>query len=362
MSNNNTHIREPLFHVVKRDAMPMKQAILVRTIAVLSALLLCGVVCILLVGKNPFNFYSEMMKGVVGSSRRIWKFSKSLALLLGFALAVTPAFRMKFWNIGAEGQVLVSCLACVACMFYIRDSVPNAVLILIMLVAAVFAGAVWAVLPAIAKALWNTNETLFTLMMNYVATYLVAYFLIVWEPDKSTLGELPYGHLPKIYHEYLLLIGVVALLTVAMYIYMKYSKHGYEIAVVGESQKTACYIGINVKNVIIRTMIVSGAVCGIVGFLIVGALDHSITTQTAGGLGFTAIIVSWLGKFNPAWMVLTSALVVFLDQGAAEAASTLGINNSFPSIVTGVIMFFIIGCEFFINYRVVFRKSSKEVK
>ena len=363
MAENNTHVREPLFHVVKRDAMPMKQAVLVRALAVLAALVFCGIICFVLIGANPIKLYSTMVEGVFGSSRRIWKFVKDLAVLLGFALAVTPAFKMKFWNIGAEGQVLVSCLASVACMYYLKDSVPNAVMILLMLVASILAGAIWALLPAIAKALWNTNETLFTLMMNYVATYLVAYFLIVWTPDgSSTLGALPYGHLPKIYNEYILLIAVIVLLTVAMYVYLKYSKQGYEISVVGESQKTACYIGINVKKVIIRTMIVSGAVCGIVGFLIVGALDHSITTQTAGGLGFTAIIVSWLGKFNPVWMILTSALVVFLDQGAARVSSVFDISNAFTSIVTGIILFFIIGCEFFINYKIVFRKSKKEAE
>ena len=363
MAENNTHVREPLFHVVKRDAMPMKNAVMVRALAVLAALVFCGIICFVLIGANPIKLYSTMVEGVFGSSRRIWKFVKDLAVLLGFALAVTPAFKMKFWNIGAEGQVLVSCLASVACMYYLKDSVPNAVMILLMLVASILAGAIWALLPAIAKALWNTNETLFTLMMNYVATYLVAYFLIVWTPDgSSTLGALPYGHLPKIYNEYILLIAVIVLLTVAMYVYLKYSKQGYEISVVGESQKTACYIGINVKKVIIRTMIVSGAVCGIVGFLIVGALDHSITTQTAGGLGFTAIIVSWLGKFNPVWMILTSALVVFLDQGAARVSSVFDISNAFTSIVTGIILFFIIGCEFFINYKIVFRKSKKEAE
>ena len=363
MAENNTHVREPLFHVVKRDAMPMRQAVLVRALAVLAALVFCGIICFVLIGANPIKLYTTMIEGVFGSSRRIWKFVKDLAVLLGFALAVTPAFKMKFWNIGAEGQVLVSCLASVSCMYYLKDSVPNAVLIILMLVASILAGAIWALLPAIAKALWNTNETLFTLMMNYVATYLVAYFLIVWTPDgSSTLGALPYGHLPKIYNEYVLLLAVIAILTVAMYVYLKYSKHGYEISVVGESQKTACYIGINVKKVIIRTMIVSGAVCGIAGMLLVAGRDYTVSAATAGGMGFTAIMVSWLGKFNPVWMILTSALVVFLDQGAARVSSVFDISNAFTSIVTGIILFFIIGCEFFINYRIVFRKSSKEVK
>jgi simple sugar transport system permease protein len=198
-------------------------------------------------------------------------------------------------------------------------------------------------------------------MMNYIATSLVSYFLIVWVPSgSSTLGELKTGHLPNIYNRYLVLVIVVALVTVAMFIYLKYSKHGYEISVVGESQKTACYIGVNVKKVIIRTLIVSGAICGLAGFLIVSALDHSVTTASAGGQGFTAIMVSWLAKFNPFIMIATSFLLVFLQQGADQVASNFGISNAFPSVITGIILFFVIGCEFFINYRLVFR--AKEVK
>ncbi len=361
---HNTHSREPLFHVVKRDDLSLGKRIATRAIAIVAALVLCAIISFVLIGANPIKLYGTMLDGVFGTGRRMMKFLKDLAVLLGFALAVTPAFRMKFWNIGAEGQVLMSCLASVACMFYIKDSVPTPILILIMLVAAIAAGALWAVIPAFFKAFWNTNETLFTLMMNYVATYLVSYFLIVWTPDgSSVLGSLPYGHLPKFFgSEYILLLIVIAIMTVSMYIYMNYTKHGYEISVVGESTNTASYIGINVKKIIIRTMALSGAICGVVGFLIVGALDHSITTETAGGLGFTAIIVSWLGKFNPALMVMTSGLVVILEQGADRVSTVFRISNAFPSIVTGIILFFVIGCEFFINYKLVFLNKSKEVK
>jgi simple sugar transport system permease protein len=201
-------------------------------------------------------------------------------------------------------------------------------------------------------------------MMNYIATSLVSFFLIIWTPDgSSSLKEFKVGHLPMVYNQYLLLVIIVGLLTVGMYIYLKYSKQGYEISVVGESRKTACYIGISVKKVIIRTMIVSGALCGLAGFLIVGALDHSITVNSVGGRGFTAIMVSWLGKFNPYLMVLTSFLIVFLEHGAQEVSSDFPtINSAFPSIITGIILFFIIGCEFFINYKLVMRQKEGSVK
>ncbi len=343
--------------------MPLWQSTAIRVASILIALLLCGVLVALFLGKNPADFYVSLFKGSFGSQRKLWKLFKDIAVLLCISVAVTPAFRMKFWNIGTEGQVLVGALASAASMYYLGGKIPEVALIAVMFVSSVLAGAVWGLFPALCKALWNTNETLFTLMMNYVATFLVAFCLIKWTPDgSSSLGILEHGHLPRLFdNEYILLIIVVILLTLGMYVYLEYSKHGYEISVVGESNKTACYIGIDVKKVIIRTMLVSGAVCGLAGFLIVGALDHSITTETVGGLGFTAIMVSWLAKFNPLMMFVTSFLIVFLDQGASQVSQTFNISNAFPNVVVGIILFFIIGCEFFINYKINFcsRKEGK---
>ena len=352
---------EPLFHVTKRDVFPWKKSVMIRVIAFAAALLFCALVSLLVIGANPVDFFSAIFKGSFGTPRRIWKLLKDIAILLCISLAVTPAFRMRFWNIGAEGQVLVSALACSACMYYLGGKIPEVLLLLLMFVCSIAAGALWGFIPAIFKALWNTNETLFTLMMNYVATYLVAFALIKWTPDgSSSLGILQHGHLPKIFNEYLLIIIVVLVLTVGMYIYLNTSKHGYEVSVVGESEKTARYIGINVKKVVIRTMVLSGAICGLAGFLIVGGLDHSVTTETVGGRGFTAIMVSWLAKFNPFLMLLTSFLLVFLDQGAAQISQDFDISSAFPDIVVGIILFFIIGSEFFIRYKLNFRKSHKK--
>lgn len=333
----------------------------IRIIAVVAALLLCSLLSIFLIGANPLDFLKTLFEGTFGSSRRLWKFSKDLSVLLCISLAVTPAFRMRFWNIGAEGQTLVGALAAVAVAFYLGKSLPNWLLLILMLLAAVAAGAIFGCLPALFKAKWNTNETLFTLMMNYVATGLVSYFLVIWLPSgSSVLGALSVGHLPIVLHEYLLLIIIVLALTVLMYVYLHHTKHGYEISVVGESENTARYIGINVGKIIIRTMIVSGAVCGLAGFLIVGALDHSITTTTVGGLGFTAIMVSWLAKFNPLIMIGTSAFVAFLQQGSAQVSTRFNIDSSFPDMIVGIVLFFIIGCEFFISYKLKFRKSNKQ--
>jgi simple sugar transport system permease protein len=252
-------------------------------------------------------------------------------------------------------------------MICLGDKLPNGLLILIMIVAAIAAGALWGFLPAFFKARWNTNETLFTLMMNYIATQLAAYYIIVWEVPKGAgkIGIINQntnaGWLPQIAgKQYLLTILVVAVMTVLTYIYLKYSKHGYEIAVVGESQRTASYAGIKVERVIIRTMVLSGAMCGLMGLLLTAGTDHTLTTTIVGGRGFTAVMVSWMAKFNPIMMIFTSLLLVVLSRGASEISSVFGLNHSFADILTGIILFFIIGSEFFINYKVSLRKAGKK--
>lgn len=370
MAKNNNTVHEPLFHIVKRDSMPKLNSFLIRIGSILFALIFCGILTMVLTGENPISVYVTMFEGAFGSTRKFWKLMQSLAMLLCVSLALTPAFKMRFWNIGGEGQVLIGGLATTACMILLGDKVPNGLLILIMVVASVLAGAIWALIPAIFKAKFNTNETLFTLMMNYVGIQLVSYFCMYWENPKGA-GKIGIinrateaGWFPTIGGQnYLLNIIIVAIITVAMYIYLKYSKHGYEITVVGESENTARYIGINVNKVILRTMALSGAVCGIAGLLLVGGTDHTISTSTADGRGFTAIMVSWLGKFNPIYMIFTSLLLVFLDAGADQISMIFGLNQSFSEIITGIILFFIIGSEFFINYQLKFRKrENKEVK
>ena len=348
------------FHVVKRTNLPIWKSMMFRVIAVLAALLLCSLLSIFMANANPFEFIATMFDGSFGTERMLWKFAKSTCVLLCIALAITPAFKMRFWNIGAEGQTLIGALAAVMVIMYAKG-LPEGVLLVLMFLAAIVAGALWGGIPAFFKAKWGTNETLFTLMMNYIASGLVAYFLLLWTPDgSSVLGRLDTGHLPIIGHEYLLVIISAVVLSIALYIYQRYTKQGYEISVVGESENTARYIGINVKNVIIRTMIISGAICGFAGFLIVGALDHSVSVNSAGGMGFTAIMVSWLAKFNPVVMIGTAAFITFLEQGSAEISTVFNVDSAFPDIVIGIVLFFIIGCEFFVNYQLKLKSHEKK--
>ena len=355
-----------LFHISKRDTLPLPKALLIRGGILVLALVFCGLITTLLTGQDPIAVYRTILKGAFGSPRRIGVTFRNVAVLLGISLAVTPAFKMRFWNIGAEGQTIIGCLATTTCMILLGGKVPHALLIVISLAAALLAGAIWGFLPAFFKAKWNTNETLFTLMMNYIAMQLTSYFIIVWEVPKGAgkIGiinqDTRTGWLPEVGNSYLLPILIVGLMTVLMYVYLQYSKHGYEIAVVGESQRTASYAGIKVDRVIIRTMVLSGALCAMMGFMMTAGIDHTLTTTIVNSRGFTAVMVSWMSKFNPFVMIASSLLLVTMDRGASEVASALSLNHSFADILTGIILFFIIATEFFITYKVTLRKSSKK--
>jgi simple sugar transport system permease protein len=372
-SNSSGKTHEPLFHIAKRNSMVWWKAWLIRGISVIVSLLVCAVIIVSLTHQNPLEVYGAMVKGSFGTSRKFWAMLQNLAILLCISLAVTPAFKMKFWNLGGNGQILISCLATLICMKYLGAAGwPDPAIIAVMIPVALLAGMIWAVIPAIFKALFNTNESLFTLMMNYIAAGIVAIFINAVDGTGSgTLSIIDHGQIPGIelpfsnmgpqYYPLTLIISLIIL--GIMFAYLRFHKHGYELAVVGESQNTAKYIGINVKKVIIRTVLLSGAVCGVVGLLLGGAINHTMTVESANNMGFTAIMVTWLARFNPFAMVGTATLVAFVTRGMAQVQKAFGITNSaIGSISIGIIYFTVIAVEFLISYRIVFNHHSKKEK
>lgn len=358
--------KEPFVRMQKRDSISSAKAWGIRLIAVLLSLIVAALVIVVITKQNPIEVYLGIADGAVGTNRRIWVTIRETLVLLCIAIGLAPAFKMKFWNIGAEGQILMGGAAAAALMIYCGDALPNWLLLLVIFAASAVAGLVWGLIPAVFKAYFNTNETLFTLMLNYVAMQIVTFCIVFWEnpAGSNTVGIInagtQKGWFPQIFgSSYGLNVILVLVLTFGMFIYMKYSKQGYEIAVVGESQNTARYAGINVKKVILRTMMISGAICGLAGSLIVSGASHTISTSTAGGRGFTAIIVAWMSKFNPFAMILVSAFLVFMQQGAIQIASQYGLNENASDIITGILLFFLIGCEFFVNYKLEFRTNRK---
>lgn len=358
--------KSPL-HLVKRSNLPWWQALLYRLLAVFVGLLLMCFVLWLMVKASPVAVFANLFSGSFGSERRIWFTFRKMALLLCAGLALIPAFRMRFWNLGGNGQILMGDLAAIMCMYFGGQAGwPNWAIILLMIPSSLFAGALWGVIPALFKAFFNTNESLFTLMMNYIASGIVTIFLgAVVTSGSGTLPIQEAGHLPVIgNNDYLLVLLLAVAILAFVYVYLRFSKHGYELEVVGDSENTAKYIGINVRWTIIRTMALSGALCGVIGMLLAGAMDFTITADSAQNMGFTAIMVAWLAKFDPFAMLGTSFLVAFLDNGMASGVQrAFGItNNSIGQIVIGIVYFCIIAVEFFINYRIQFQHLVPDVE
>ena len=358
------HRHEPLVHITKRDDLPPWKSGLVQIVGIVLSLIVCGFILALFSGLSPVDVYTKMFQGTYGGKVTMMQSFHRAAILLSISLAVTPAFKMKFWNTGAEGQVLMGGLAAAACMMHLGGTMDNTTLIIVMFIVSMLAGIVWAVIPALCKAFWNTNETLFTLMMNYVAMTLVSYFIVANDRSgRSDLGIINertgYGHLPQLFGQpYWFNIIMISIIFIIMAIYLRFSKQGYEISVVGESENTARYIGINVKKVIIRTMMISGAICGLTGLMIVAGDQYSLKETIVGGQGFTAIMVSWMSKFNPFTMILISLLIIFLGDGGKSATSALGADNSIGDVLTAIVIFFIIGFEFFTRYKINFRSKK----
>ena len=354
-----TKVHEPLFHLSKKNNISAKRKWALRGIVFVLSFFACAIVSVALTGKGLDYFFKYFFEGLFGTERNVWVLFHETAILLLIALAVTPCFKMRFWNIGGEGQVLMGCLGCAVAINFMAGKTSDGATIFVSILLSIAFSVVWAVIPALFKAKWNTNETLLTLMMNYIAVCLVNFFIKSVAASGTGILTFEVGNgtvAPILGNEFILKIIVVTVITTILAIYMKYSKHGYEIAVVGESPNTAKYVGINSKVVIVRTLVLCGVLCGIAGFLLISATSYSINDTSVGGKGFTGVLISWLGQFNPVFMAIISFLVVFMERGAKALGNggvTLG--DSYPSIMTGVFFFFIIAVEFFVNYKFVFR-------
>ena len=356
------HFRLP-FYIIKKLDTSKKVIWLTRIGGWLAAFLLAGIICTIFSPGTFGTFYKEMFLGCFDPTdfETFLELLETAGLLLLVAFALAPAFKMKFWNIGAEGQILMGCLMTAAVTFFMPKGTSDWITIPVAFVCAVLASTIWAVIPAIFKAFFNTNETLFTLMMNYIAMAIIATCISAWVTSGSQV--FPYltnGGLPELFDmKYIINIIVVAVIVSLLVVYLKKTKHGYELTVVGESVNTARYIGINVRVVIIRTLIVSGFTCGVVGFLLVAGHHHTLSTTLSDGRGFTGVLIAWLGQFEPVEMIIYAFLVAIFQCGSTHAASEIGMSKSeFSAIVTGMFFLVVIASQFFVNYKIVFRKKE----
>ncbi len=353
-----------LIRVTKRDNLPRNIEIIITIAAVLLSIVFSGII-LLLFGLNPFSIFQELVLGAVGTSLRVQQtIIKAIPLILA-SMGIIVAFKMKFWNIGAEGQITMGALGASWVALNLSENLPQPLMLLLMVLAAAICGGIWAFIPAFFKAKMGTNETIFTLMMNYVAIKFVTYLQYGPWMDPAANGFPRIANfsenavLPSIGGIH---IGWIFALAAAAFVYVliRHTKIGYEIAVVGESLDTARYAGMNISKVIIISMLISGGLCGIVGMVQASAIEKSLVAGIANNYGFTAIITAWLAKLNPLTTLVVCVVFAMLIQGGEYIQIALGVPSAVSDIVQGLILFFVLGSEFFMRYKVRFGKTAEK--
>ena len=359
-------------HISKRDTISLSKAWSIRAIAILLALIVDGIIIYAIVKMNPLKVYVSLASGAFGTSKRMWFTIRDCMILTCIAIGLAPAFKMRFWNVGAEGQMLVGGIATAFWMINFAGKMNTVMLFLCMAISAIVAGGIWGLIPGFFKAKWNTNETLFTLMMNYIAIQLTSFAVSKWEnpPGSNSIGtinskgDVKYvGWIGNMFSDgynkdFMWTVIIVLVLAALVYLYLKYTKHGYEIAVIGDSVNTARYAGMNVGRIMMRTMFLSGAICGLVGFMVASGANMTLSDTVAAGNGFTAITVAWLSQLNAFAMIVISLMLAILSKGAETLQTRLMVPTSISDIITGILLFCMLGCEFFINYQIIFRGKS----
>ena len=352
----------PFVRVARRQDIKKSRVWLIR-IAAFGVSLLFGSLIFMICGVSPLKAYSTIVSGAFGKDTGIRQTVKIMIPLLGTALALAPCFKMKYWNIGAEGQITMGALGAAFFAINFYDRMPSALLLAVMAVSGMVCGALWSFIPAFFKSKWGTNETLFTLMLNYIAIGIVAWLQGgPWEGKEGSQIVPNFDSaavLPKVGGIYCGWI-IVVILVFFMFFYMNYTKHGYEIAVLGDSENTARYAGMDVFKVMVRTAAISGAISGLVGFMLASGANQTIYSGIAANNGFTAITVAWLSQLNPFAMVLIALLLAGLSKGSSSLKTAMGVPGSISDIITGIILLCLLGCEFFINYRLIFRHREEK--
>lgn len=368
--------KEPLIRVVKRTGLKKRNIALLYFVSVIIAL---GVGAILLfsLDANPAEYYKQMFTlGTINNKfayMQIENYIKEFVPLLITSLALSLAFKMKFWNIGGEGQFLLGALAGATVAFLVPSTLNPFLTILIMILAGAIVGGLIGLLTSVLNVKFGTDETLFTLMLNYIALYIIAFFgetKAGWNiflktdserpqfakiPENARMIKIPFG-------DFSLEISFifVILLVAFIFIYLTKTKHGYEISVVGDSINTARYSGMKVDKIICRTMFLSAALIGAAGAMRVSSVE-SLSTSITNDVGWTGIIVAWLAKLNPIGIVIVTALISVLQCGCIIASvSASSVDSHFADLLQGIILFIILAADFFIRFKIVIRKNNKE--
>lgn len=356
-----------MLKISKRGELPKNREGLIRTIAIALSIVCAGLV-IMVLGFNPITVFREIVVGALGTEMRIQQTIIKAIPLLITSLGILVAFKMKFWNIGGEGQIMMGAFGAALVALNAPATLPAPVTLIAMALVAMICGGIWAFIPAFFKARFGTNETIFTLMMNYIAIKWVTYLQYGPWKDPGAQGFPKIANfeanavLPKLFGVH---IGwmIAILFVVLVYIFINHTKKGYEITVVGESIETARYAGMNIKSIIITSMLISGGLCGLTGMIQASAIERTLTASLSGGYGFTAIITTWLGRLSAPIIMIVCISFAILLQGGAYLQIAMSVPSSVADMIQGIILFFVLGSEFFLQYKVSFntRSVKKEV-
>jgi ABC-type uncharacterized transport system permease subunit len=339
--------------------------------AIIIALLVGGIL-ISIAGGDPIRSYIHIAEASFGNIGVLSDAIVKATPILLTSLACAIAFRMRLWNIGAEGQFIMGAFgaSAVALIPLFPDQTSPWIFIPAMVLAGMLAGALWGLIPGLLKARFNVNEIISSLMMNYIAISWVNFFVFaVWTEGGfqmtrkfSVNAWLPrlldfakeYPILRGLTTHLGLLLGVVAAIVLWIVIYR--SRWGYEIRLIGNNPRAAQYAGINITRNIVLVMMLSGALAGLGGMSEVTGVVHRLqTSPIAAGYGFTGIIVAWLSKLNPLVAILVSILF-----GALLLAGREIQPSGVPKMIQGVILVCLIASDFLLRYRVYVVRTEKE--
>ena len=366
------------FHIVKRENCPLGKKICFYLAAVVLALLL-GAVLLIALGVNPIAYYGRMFTmGTVGNAiaYKVWiNYLKDFVPLALVSVALSLAFKMRFWNIGGEGQFIFGAIASAFVAFKLGPVMPGAVTLLVMCLAAMVVAGLYGLFVAALKVKFGTNETLMTLMLNYVALYVLVFFSedkgewnVFLDPESvrpvfaSFSDIVSFPAIPMLGRFSLNICVILTLMIGAIvYVYLKYTKQGYEISVVGDSAGTARYAGMKVNAIVLRTVFLSAGLIGLAAAFKVGTAGM-LSTAITDDVGWTGIIVAWLSQLNTAVIFVVSALICVLHYGSTVAAATFSqVDSSFANMLQGVILFLVLAADFYTRFRIVpVKKGGKD--
>jgi ABC-type uncharacterized transport system permease subunit len=346
---------------VKKSEVTPRESILIRVIAVVAAFFIISLF-LLFLDLNPLVVYGSMLKGAFGSAYKFRQTIVKAVPLLIAALGISVAFKMQFWNIGGEGQIMMGAFAASFVALKI-PGIPNVLMLPLMIVAGIIGGGLWALIPALLKSKLKTNETIITLMMNYLALNWLTFLQYgPWKDSKAKgfakIADFPEAAiLPKFLKIHIGWVFAI-ILVIFIYLLINHTKKGYEISVLGESEKTAHYAGINVNKTILTAMIISGGLCGLVGMIQASAVNNTLAVGVSGGAGNTAIIIAWLSQLNAFVIAIVAVLFAALLEGGSYIQTTFSIPEAAALIIQSTILIFILGSEFFIRYKLIFEKVT----